>query len=274
MMIFTLLPSTCLQVVDSLSENLIDLEYSRVVHLAPEVPSTRSKLSMSSKREFLRLLLSNNISKPTFEDIVLSALDKISNKVVMKDRSSNTDELPESAPTETLPANKHVDVLPALQEVPVTSPTYKRPPPLGLPGCNINFKRDILMKRHSSVGPPKERRTLFLTDSILKGIDPRSFSTHKNELCIKKTMYYLTDISNFEPEFESTDHVIISAGINDITRKYLPAEAICDIILPQIRRYSKMYPKTLFTFNSVILTSCPKTNEFVHDLNEYVYSTT
>ena len=33
-----------------------------------------------------------------------------------------------------------------------------------------------------------------------------------------------------------------------------------------------MYPKTLFTFNSVILTSCIKTNEFVRDLNEYVYS--
>ena len=33
-----------------------------------------------------------------------------------------------------------------------------------------------------------------------------------------------------------------------------------------------MYPRTLFTFNSVILTSCTKTNEFVHDLNEYVYS--
>ena len=92
------------------------------------------------------------------------------------------------------------------------------------------------MKRHSSAGPPKERRTLFLTLSLLKDIDPRSFSTHKNELCIK-TMYYLTDISNFEPEFENTDHVIISAGINDITRKYLPAEAICDIILPQICRY-------------------------------------
>ena len=49
----------------------------------------------------------------------------------------------------------------------------------------------------------------YLIIIILKGIDPRSFSTHKNELCIKKTMYYFTDISNFEPEFESTDHVII-----------------------------------------------------------------
>ena len=265
-MIFTFLPSTCLQVVDSLSEDMIELEYSRVVHLAPEVPSTRSKLSLTSRREFLKSLLSNNIWKPTFEDAVLSALDKISNKVVMKDGSTNTDELPESASTETPSANTDVEVLPALQEVPFTSPGYKRPLLLGLPGCNINIKRDILMKRHSSSGPPKERRTLFLTDSILKGIDPRSFSTHKNELCIKKTMYYLTDISNFEPEFENTDHVIISAGINDITRKYLPAEAICDIILPQIRRYSKMYPRTLFTFNSVILTSCTQPNEFVHDL--------
>ena len=201
MMIFTFLPSTCLQVVDSLSDDMIELEYSRVVHLAPEIPSTRSnsKLSLSNKREFLRSLLSNNISKPTFEDTVLSVLDKISNKVVMKDGSSNTDELPYVRSTETLPANTHVDVQPAVQEVPVTSSGYNRPPLLGLPGCNINIKRDILMKRHSTAGPRKERRTLFLTGSILKGIDSRSFSTHKNELYIKKTMYYLTDISNFEP---------------------------------------------------------------------------
>ena len=182
-MIFTFLPSTCLQ-------DMIELEYSRVLHLAPEVPSTRSKLSLTSRREFLKSLLSSNISKPMFEDAVLSALDKISNKVVMKDGSTNTDELPESASTETPSANTDVEVLPALQEVPFTSPGYKRPPLLGLPGCNINIKRDILMKRHSSAGPPKERRTLFLTDSILKGIDPRSFSTHKNELCIKKTVLF------------------------------------------------------------------------------------
>ena len=128
MMIFTFLPSTCLQVVNSLSDDMIELEYSRVAHLDPEVPSTRSELSLSSKREFLKSLLSSNISKPTFEDAVLSALDKISNKVVMKDGSTNTDELPESASTETLSANTHVEVLPALQEVPVTSPGYKRPP--------------------------------------------------------------------------------------------------------------------------------------------------
>ena len=115
-------------------------------------------------------------------------LDKISDKVAMKDGSSNTDELPDAGFTETLPAKTHVDVLHAVQEVPFTSSGYKRPPSLGLPGCNINIKRDILMKRHSAAGPRKERRTLFLTDSILKGIDPRSFSTHKNEFCIKKTI--------------------------------------------------------------------------------------
>ena len=113
---------TCLQVVDSLSEDMIELEYSRVVHLAPEIPSTHSKLLLTSKREFLKSILSNNISKPMFEDAVLSPLDKISNKVVMKDGSTNTDELPESASTETPFANTDVEVLPALQEVPFTSP--------------------------------------------------------------------------------------------------------------------------------------------------------
>ena len=82
--------------------------------------------------------------------------------------------------------------------------------------------------------------------------------------------YYITDFSNYEVEFEYTDKVILSAGINDITRRYMTLESICDVIIPQLRRFSARYPHTTFIFNTVLLTSSPQTNEYVHRLNRYV----
>ena len=83
-------------------------------------------------------------------------------------------------------------------------------------------------------------------------------------------LYYITDLSNYEAEFEYTDKVILSAGINDITRGYMTPESICDVIIPQLRRLSVRYPNTTFVFNTVVLTSSPQTNEYVHRLNRYV----
>ena len=48
-------------------------------------------------------------------------------------------------------------------------------------------------------------------------------------------MYYLTDFPNYQDEFEYTDNVVIAAGINDIARKHLTPEIICDVVLPRIR---------------------------------------
>ena len=83
-------------------------------------------------------------------------------------------------------------------------------------------------------------------------------------------LYYITDFSNYEAEFEYTDTVILSAGINDITRRYMTPESICDVIIPQLRRFSARYPNTTFIFNTVLLTSSPQTNDYVHRLNRYV----
>ena len=83
-------------------------------------------------------------------------------------------------------------------------------------------------------------------------------------------LYYITDFSNYEAEFEYTHKVILSAGINDITRRYMTPESICDVIIPQLRRFSARYPNTTFIFDTVLLTSSPQTNEYVHCLNRYV----
>ena len=46
---------------------------------------------------------------------------------------------------------------------------------------------------------------------------------------------------------------MISAGINDMCRKRMMPEEICDIVIPQLKRLSEKYAKTVFVINSVIL---------------------
>ena len=91
-------------------------------------------------------------------------------------------------------------------------PPRAKPPPLGLPGHNINIKRDILMERHKDAGATATSRTLFLTDSMLISIPSSSLSANKKDKCVKKTLYYLSEFSNYEAEFEYSQRVIISCG--------------------------------------------------------------
>ena len=148
-----------------------------------------------------------------------------------------------------------------LSECPTSSST--RPPPKGLPGTLFNPKKDILLGKSTC-------RTLFLTDSILSHINVNSYKTNQNETCVKKTMYYVTDFSNFEPEFGYSDNIVIWAGINDLTRKHLTPEQICDVILPRLRKFRALYPNSKFIINSVILTSDRQINRYIFDLNKYL----
>ena len=153
----------------------------------------------------------------------------------------------------------------------VCTPTPRnRPPPLGLPGCNFNIKRDILMQKHKDTHGTATTRTLFLTDSILGNIFPSSLRANSSDICIEKTIFYLTDIANYEHEFEYSKRVIISCGINDITRRYLSSEVISDVVLPQIKRFSYLYPNTTFVFITLLLTRCAKTNAYVMKLNKFL----
>ena len=89
-------------------------------------------------------------------------------------------------------------------------------------------------------------------------------------MCVKKMLYYLTNFSNFEPEFEYSDKAFISSGINDITRRYLSPEIVSDVILPQISKYSGLYSNTKFIFNTTLYTTCKLTNNYVISLNKYI----
>ena len=68
----------------------------------------------------------------------------------------------------------------------LTEPPRKVIPPLGLPGDNMNPKRDILFGKNTIFSSVKNKRTLLLTDSILSAVNPQSLTKSKHEICVKK----------------------------------------------------------------------------------------
>ena len=80
-------------------------------------------------------------------------------------------------------------------------------------------------------------------------------------------MYYLTDFPNYQDEFQYTDSVVVAAGVNDITRKYLTPETISDVVIPHIRKICGKYANTTFIVSTILLTLCHKTNRYIMGLN-------
>ena len=230
------LPSTCLSLLENMDERLLDIEYTRVKHLDNISTKTRSKSTNANKKDFLRSLLLQsetdvNQAHQSLEVTILDALKSIISRerTTCKDVATSTRD--DASSPENLDLEEHASIMttppaavlsrpaPSFNDIQTqTRPPKERPPPLGLPGSNSNPKRDILLGRNSDAGTPKTKRTLFLTDSVFSGIHPQALSFHSNEKCVRKMMYYLTDISNYEPELEYTDTVIVSAGIDDLTQ--------------------------------------------------------
>ena len=75
---------------------------------------------------------------------------------------------------------------------------------------------------------------------------------------------------NFEPEFRDTDVVILSAGINDLSRYKFTAESLADVICKQLAGCSKKHPRTFFILNSLLLTGVTWLNKEVDRFNQYM----
>ena len=84
-------------------------------------------------------------------------------------------------------------------------------------------------------------------------------------------MYKLSDIDGFEPEFQYTNTVVMAAGINDLSKLYHTPEQVCDILLPRLKRYSRMYPNTMFIICTVLRVADRNSgmNKYVDVLNDY-----
>ena len=102
---------------------------------------------------------------------------------------------------------------------------------------------------------PKPKRVLFITDSILSGF-PVNLFNDSDIMCIKKlpTCRLLSNIDSFEREFRYTDYVVISAGINDLSRYGYTGVSLGSFVSDRIRHWAAKYPKTVFVFNSLLRT--------------------
>ena len=119
----------------------------------------------------------------------------------------------------------------------------------------------------------KQTRVLLLTDSIHSSTPSFIFDAIPNHVCIKKVNYKLTDIHDgFRDEFPYTDVVIVSCGINDLSRYGHTANSLADIVCRRFKQYSVQYPNTKFIFNSVLLTRDHQwVNTEVRLFNQYMF---
>ena len=116
------------------------------------------------------------------------------------------------------------------------------------------------------------KRVLLITDSIISGFPVNIFNDTEIS-CIKKVPLnkLLVNIDSFEQEFAYTDCVVISAGMNDLSRYGQTGESLGSFISGKIRYWLCKYPNTLFIFNSLIHTTRPWLNDRVNCLNRLMF---
>ena len=116
---------------------------------------------------------------------------------------------------------------------------------------------------------PKKKRVLLLTDSLQSNFPTHMFPD--NYVCIKKIMYELCDIDQYEREFHYTDYVVISSGINDLSRYGRRAPSLIDTMAPRFASYSEKFKNCTFIFNSLLSTSRVWLNQATQIFNNYMF---
>lgn len=121
---------------------------------------------------------------------------------------------------------------------------------------------------HNTHSPNK--RVLLLTDSVNIGLKTQLFRD-TGLTCIKKPLFELSRIDDFEHEFLYTDYVVISSGINDISRYGHSSESIAALISGKLRLWVNKYPNTVFIFNSLLYTRFSWLNKRVSCVNRSLF---
>ena len=162
--------------------------------------------------------------------------------------------------------------------------SIERDPSITQPRLSLTFRR---LRRVDSVpkhiippiAPPKtpqpavnspQPRILLLTDSLLSNTP--LFDNVKDFKSTKKINYKLCDIFNFEAEFEHSDFVIISCGINDLSRYNFTAHTLADVIYKRLKTCCMKNNNTVFIFNSLLLTQFNWLNAEVAEFNRIMFN--
>ena len=122
---------------------------------------------------------------------------------------------------------------------------------------SFTFRRIVPKRTIPPISEPQpvnsKKRVLFLTDSL-----HMSFPTHllntSEMTCVKKIEFQLSNIGNYENEFRQFDYVVISTGINDITRYNHTGHDLAAVMYNKLKLICVNSPNTVFIFNSLLLT--------------------
>ena len=115
----------------------------------------------------------------------------------------------------------------------------------------------------------------MLSDSIHASFPARLFDK-SSVTCIKKRLpnFCLSDIHLFESEFQYTDYVFISCGVNDLSRYNWNSTKLYSYFENIFGAYRKKFPRTKFIFNSVLLTDFKWLNSEINKFNNDVFNYT
>ena len=115
------------------------------------------------------------------------------------------------------------------------------------------------------------KRVLFLTDSVNCGLKTHLF--HGSGLtCIKKPDFFeLSSINDYVKQFQYTDYVVISAGVNDISRYGHSAESVSGFICSKIRDWVRRFPNPTFILNSILSTDYLWLNRRIKTVNKALF---
>jgi alkylated DNA repair dioxygenase AlkB len=120
--------------------------------------------------------------------------------------------------------------------------------------------------------PNRPARILLLTDSVHSNTPEHIFESVPGHICIKKKEYQLSNIDQYSHEFRYTDQVVVSMGVNDLSRYGHNARSLSAVVTPLFHRYSRQFPQCKFIFNTVLKTRDHKwLNVEIEEFNNYMF---
>ena len=115
------------------------------------------------------------------------------------------------------------------------------------------------------------KRILFITDSILSSVSDTDFHAISGYRCVQQSNAELTKIFEYEDEFQISDFVIVSGGINDLSCYDHSTETLFNFIKPKILSCCKRANNTTFVFNSLVYTRYKWLNREVDVFNKMLF---
>lgn len=88
---------------------------------------------------------------------------------------------------------------------------------------------------------------------------------------VRRPLYQLTDIENFEYMFSHTDHVVVAAGVNDLSRYGHRGYSLGEAMEPILERLLARHPTTTFTLCGPLLTALPWLNREIDVWTERLF---